>query len=456
MRRYMTTGDGQRTFDEDTIRWRRDDASEAQQIVCYPEAPRQRVIGFGGALTEASAWVFAQMPAALQDETLIRCFGPASHGGNAYTLCRTHLQSCDFARGNYAYVSRPRRGRDVLDTFTIERDRALLIPFIRCCRALAPNLSLVAAPWSPPAFMKTNRSMNRGGKLLPSHADAWARVLARAVAVWRAEGAPIERLAVQNEPMATQTWDSCIYAAQEEAHFASQHLKPALAAEGLDDVKLLAWDHNKERLVSRMSDIDAELKADGGLPATFAGAAFHWYTGDHFDAVRLARALYPDSELIHTEGCAAFSAGRGEHAPTDAEHYAHDMIGDLNAGANGYIDWNILLDEQGGPNHVGNYCDAPLMYDRTSERLIVNRSFYYIGHITRFVKPGARIVPTSSYTDRLETLGAHNPDGTRVLIILNRTARDRRATVRDGARTARVAAPAHSIQTLIWWEPLPQ
>lgn len=450
MRRYVTTGDGQRTFAEEPLRWRHDDTSEGRQIVLYPEAPRQRVIGFGGALTEASAWVFAQMPAALQDEVLIRCFGPASHGGNDYTLCRTHLQSCDFARDNYAYVTRPRRGQDVLDTFTIEHDRGLLIPFIRCCRALAPELSLVAAPWSPPAFMKTNRSMNHGGKLRARYADAWARVLARTVAAWRAEGVPIERLAVQNEPMATQTWDSCVYTAQEEACFAARHLKPALAVEGLDDVKLLVWDHNKERLVSRMSDIDAVLTADGGLPATFAGAAFHWYTGDHFDAVRLARTLYPDCEFIHTEGCAALSDGKGEHTATDAEHYAHDMIGDLNAGANGYIDWNILLDEQGGPNHVGNYCDAPLMYDRASERLIVNRSFHYIGHITRFVQPGARIVPTSSYTDSLETLGALNPDGTHTLVILNRGTRDRAAIVRHGDRTARVTAPAHSIQTLVW------
>ncbi|MDM8301007.1 glycoside hydrolase family 30 protein [Collinsella tanakaei] len=450
MRSYMTTGDGQLSFAEETLRWRHDDSSEERQIVCYSDAPQQRVIGFGAALTEASAWVFAQMPATLQDEVLVRCFGPASLGGNAYTLCRTHLQSCDFARGNYAYVSRPRRGQDVLDTFTIERDRSLLIPFIRCCQALAPELSLVAAPWSPPAFMKTNRSMNHGGKLRARYADAWARVLARAVAAWRAEGIPIERLAVQNEPMATQTWDSCVYTAQEEAHFAAYHLKPALVAEGLDDVKLLAWDHNKERLVSRMHDMDNALAADGGLTASYAGAAFHWYTGDHSDAVRLARTLYPACELIHTEGCAAFSAGKGQTAATDAEHYAHDMIGDLNAGANGYIDWNILLDEQGGPNHVGNFCDAPLMYDRASERLIVNRSFDYIGHITRFVQPGARILPTSSHTDWLETLCALNPDGTHTLVILNRTARNRRSTVRDGARTTQIATPAHSIQTLIW------
>ena len=90
MRSYLTTGDGTRSHAPTELEWRHDEASEEQQVVCYPDAPQQRVIGFGGALTEASAWVFAHMPADLQDEVLVRCFGPAAHGGNAYTLCRAH------------------------------------------------------------------------------------------------------------------------------------------------------------------------------------------------------------------------------------------------------------------------------------------------------------------------------------------------------------------------------
>lgn len=451
MRRYITTADGSRSHEVSELSWIADESSEERQIVCYPQHLRQHIIGFGGALTEASARVFASMPAELQDEALLRCFGPAARGGNAYTLCRTHLQSCDFACGTYAYVSRPRRGRPVLDTFNIGRDQSLLIPFIRCCMALQPDLTLVAAPWSPPAFMKTNSSMCRGGKLKPESYTDWAQVLARAVSAWRAEGMPLAYLSVQNEPMATQTWDSCIYAAAEEARFAAQHLLPALDAIGVGDVKLLAWDHNKERLVSRLEDIERELGTlDCTVDRVFAGAAFHWYTGDHFEAIRVLRDLYPDIELIHTEGCAAFSAGDSTAQAADAEHYAHDMIGDLNAGANAYIDWNILLDEQGGPNHVGNYCDAPLMYHRSSERLIVNRSFDYIGHIARFIRPHARIFPTSSYTEELETLGAINDDGTRVLVILNRCENARRATLRDGSTTVPISAPAHSIQTIIW------
>lgn len=453
MRIYTTTGDGSQTFELSTRALSHDERSEYRQVICYPNLQQQRVIGFGAALTEASAWTFAQMPAPVQDEFLMRCFGPASHGGNAYTLCRTHLQSCDFARGTYAYVSRPRRGADVIDTFSIERDRALLIPFIRCCMALAPSLSLVAAPWSPPAFMKTNRSMKHGGSLRHSHYDAWARVLAHAVAAWRDEGIPIERLSVQNEPLARQTWDSCIYTAEEEARFAAEHLRPALDAHGLEHIKLLAWDHNKDRLVARMEQLEAALANLGTTYSSiFAGTAFHWYTGDHFEAVRCARALEPTLELIHTEGCAAYSHGKDTESHTDAEHYARDIIGDLNAGANAYIDWNILLDETGGPNHVGNYCDAPLMYNRQAHQLIVNRTFDYLGHFSRFIHPGAHIFPTSTYTDRLDTLGAQNPDGTRVLILLNRTNKSKKATIREGANTATTTLPAHSIQTCIWHE----
>lgn len=451
MRIYTSTGDGSKSFEPQDVAFERDEHSEYRQVICFPDLPRQRILGFGAALTEASAWTFAQMPAPVQDEFLMSCFGPASHGGNAYTLCRTHLQSCDFALGSYAYVSRPRRGQDVLSTFSIARDQALLIPFIRCCMALAPALTLVAAPWSPPAFMKTNRSMCHGGRLRAKYHDAWAQVLARAVADWRQEGMPLKYLSVQNEPLARQTWDSCLYTAQEEAVFAARHLRPALDAQGLADLKLLAWDHNKDRLIARMQQLVHELD---GLGTTyedvFAGTAFHWYTGDHFEAVCTARQMKPALELIHTEGCAAYSHGKGTRTHADAEHYARDIIGDLNAGATAYIDWNILLDETGGPNHTGNYCDAPIMYDRRTQTLTYNRGHTYLGHFSRFIQPGARIFPTSSYTDRLDTLGALNPDGTKALILFNRTTKPKKATIREGTNTAATTVPAHSIQTYVW------
>ena len=414
------------------------------------EHPQQRIIGFGSALTEASAHVFAQMSEAAQDEFMLRCFGPASRGGNAYTLCRTHLQSCDFALGNYAYVHRVAPWRDPLETFSIERDRALLIPFIRCCMALAPELSLVASPWSPAAFMKTNLNMNRGSHLLPWHRDTWARTLARAVRAWRDEGMPIERLTVQNEPEARQTWDSCLYSPKAEAAFAERYLAPALVAEGCGDVRILAWDHNKDHIVDRVRDIEDALAGTYGT--TFAGTAFHWYTGDQFENVRTVRDMHPDLELIHTEGCDAYSHGRGETRAREAEHYAHDMIGDLNAGANGYIDWNILLDEQGGPNHVGNWCDAPIMYHRGEHRLVINRSFEYIGHISRYIAPGARVLPSTMSGAGVESLAALNPNGKLAIVLLNRTKKATSVLLespRHADSPVALTLPAHSIATVL-------
>ncbi len=449
--------------------------------------PQQQVIGFGGALTEAAAVTYAEMPPDLQEEVVRLYYGSAAEGGIGYTLGRVHLQSSDFALGNYAYVTRPPRGADALSTFDLSRDQKLTFPLVKACLAKQPNLSLIAAPWSPPAFMKTNRNMNQGGRLRPSCFEAWARVLARAVRTWRDEGLPLDRLTVQNEPGATQLWDSCRYSAYEEAKFAGFYLRQALAAEGCDNVKLLAWDHNKESLIERTQALDLALRwgklADraicklGGMrtqPATstfddvFAGVAFHWYTGDFFDQVKGVRGAHPQAELIHTEGCEAFSDGRGAHEPHDPEHYAHDMIGDLRAGANGYVDWNILLNEQGGPNHVGNFCDAPLMYDRTTGQLTKNRSFYYIGHLSRWITPGSRILPTITAEDSpLETVAAARPDGKRVLVALNRTDHEETFAVEEqpmfapeGATAPTPAMPAtnlatatippHSIATIIW------
>ncbi len=413
--------------------------------------PQQMIIGFGGALTEASAVTYAEMPADLQEEVVCLCYGSAEEGGNGYTLGRVHLQSSDFALGNYAYVTRPPRGADILSTFDISRERENTFPLVKDCLAKQPMLSLIAAPWSPPAFMKTNRNMNFGGHLRPSYYQAWARVLARAVRTWRDEGLPLDRLTVQNEPQAIQFWDSCLYSAYEEAKFAGFYLRQALEAEGCHDVKLLAWDHNKESLVERTQAIDLALRWGkigdralckiGGMrtqPATstfdnvFSGVAFHWYTGDFFDQVKSVHGAHPEAELIHTEGCEAFSRGRGTYDPQDAEHYAHDMIGDLRVGTNAYIDWNILLNEEGGPNHVGNFCDAPLMYNRETGELVKNRSFYYIGHLSRWIAPGSRIVPTHTAEGTpLETVAAVRPDGKRVLVVLNRTAHAETFTIEE-------------------------
>lgn len=472
MRRYVT--DGKDAFRKVEAPFSRNPKAEFGLIVCRPDVAYQRIAGFGGAFTEAAANVFALMPPELQDRFLLLCFGGAADGdpaagGNAYSLCRTHIQSCDFALGNYAYVKPFDRS---LRSFSISRDKQLLLPFIKCGLAVNPNLQLFASPWSPPAFMKTNRRMNGGGRLRRSQYEAWAEVLAKYVHAYAQEGVRIGRMSVQNEPMASQTWDSCLFSAEEEAQFAAAYLRPALDAAGHADVKLYAWDHNTDKILSRVQSTfgapvgaasaagPSELplaaagwRAQGTVASdAFSGVAFHWYAGDHFEQVGEVSRRWPDKELLFSEGCVEYTSREGRRATQErkAEQYAHAVIGSLNAGAAGFIDWNLLLNEKGGPNHARNFCEAPLMYDRDERELVANRSFHYLGHFSRFVPVGSRRFLTSRYTDDLETVGFLRPDGKRVLVVLNRHSRSRKFQVSENGFTASCKAAPHSIETLVW------
>lgn len=294
--------------------------------------------------------------------------------------------------------------------------------------------------------MKTNHTMLLGGHLREEYAELWAAMVARYLQEYAREGVQIGRVTIQNEPMATQTWESCLFTATEEAMFAVKHLRPALDAAGLQDVKILMWDHNKDRILDR---VDEGFTVDGAQ-AAIDGVAFHWYSGDHFEALVQSVCDHPTKEFIFTEGCVEYSRQRDATEQRKAEQYAHDMFGNFNAGTQGFIDWNILLDEQGGPNHVGNFCEAPLMYDRKSQQLIVNRSFNYIGHFSRFVKPGAHQCLTSRYADAIESCGFVNPDGSRVVVVMNKTDGEQFFTLCEGDQICDIMLPAHSIASYRW------
>ena len=419
---------------------------EMSLVKAYPALTYQHVVGFGAALTEASGYVFSQMNEEAQAQCLDWCFGP---NGNRYSLCRLSIQSCDFSLAPRSYM--PKRD-DNMTSFSVDDDWAYVLPFVKAAQRVNPALEFVASPWSPPAWAKTNRSMKFGGHLKRNAYDLWARMIARTIAAYRAEGVCIGRITVQNEVQARQIWESCLFTAEQEADFLSNHLKPALQHEGLGDVKVLIWDHNKEQMLDRTIGV---MRALGSLDDV-DGIAFHWYSGDHFDAVRTTGELIgPERELIFTEGCDFYSAGSSYWELPHAEHYAHEIIGDLEAGANGIIDWNILLDAQGGPNHVGNFCDAPLMYDRVTGVLNKRLPFSYLGHFSRFIMPGARRMLTTAYTADLECSGFANPDGSFALVVLNRTDADIAfdftwETTHHGKRIVSLDAPTHSIQTLCW------
>jgi glucosylceramidase len=414
-------------------------ATDGLPRVWVDSARRFQVIeGFGGAFTEAAAVTWQQLGPEHREQVLRDCFDPEI--GHGYTLCRVHMNSCDFSLGNYAHVETP--GDTALDSFRIDRDRQALLPMIQAAQRVAGRpLKLLVSPWSPPAWMKTNGQMNHGGRLLPQFADAWARCFVRFIQAYAEEGVPVWGVSVQNEPMATQRWDSCLYSAQEERDFVRDHLGPALARAGLSDVRIVIWDHNRDLMVERASVVYGDPEA-----AKYVwGTGFHWYGEDCFDHVQRVHDAWPDKQLLFTEGCQEGGPHTGSWAL--GERYARSMIQDLNHWTVGWIDWNLMLDDRGGPNHVGNLCSAPILADLGRDALAYQSSFYYIGHFARFVRPGARRVLCAATRADLEVAAFVNPDGSTATVVMNRTEEALRfALTIDGA--AHVAElPARAIAT---------
>lgn len=381
---------------------------EEKIINIYPNIEYQEIIGFGGAFTESSAFAISR----LSDEKYVDAINEYfSDEGLCYNLCRTHINSCDFSLNNYAYLNNSN-----LNNFSIERDEKYLIPMIKSALKINPNIKLLASPWSPPSFTKDNNNMNNGGKLLPEYRQFWANYLVRYVDEYEKHGITIHYMTIQNEPKAIQTWDSCIYTSKEEGDLIRNYLYPTFI-NNKKKVKFLIWDHNKERLFTRTTDVIEDANTDKAI----SGMAFHWYSGDHFENIELVRKIYPDKILFATEGCTGYSNFNSNDEIKNAEIYAHDILGNLNAGANGQIDWNMFLDYRGGPNHKQNYCNSPIMINKNNTNYIKNLTYYYIGHFSKYIKPGARRIAYSKYTDKIEVTCFKNNDNSIIVVLLNRT-----------------------------------
>ncbi len=416
-------------------------------INVFPGSRFQTLVGIGGAITDATAEVFDRLPSDAQRQFLAAYFDP--HEGIGYTLARTTVHSCDFSSASYTYVQ---EGDAALRTFSVAPDRAHRLPLLhRAIDAAGGHLPLFVSPWSAPAFMKDNASMLRGGHLLPAFRDAWAQYLVRFIQAYEAEGVPVWGLTVQNEPMATQRWESMIYTAEEERDFIRDHLGPALARAGLGGKRLIAWDHNRDLLPHR-----AHVILDDPQAARFVwGLGFHWYEtwagGEPMHAnVRDVQASYPDKPVLLTEAAAeGFDPARLQDW-ANGERYGRSLVQDFNDGAVAWCDWNLLLDERGGPNHVGNYCFAAVHADPATGGFVRTPIYWALGHFSKFIRPGARRVSATSTRSVLRTTGWLNPDGRMAVVVMNdRDTPVGYALVHDGS-IVHLEIPAHGFQTVVY------
>ena len=413
-----------------------DEKGRENKLICLlPEVEYQEMEGFGGAFTEAAAVTLKKLSKENQDKVLRLYF--SKEEGIGYNIGRIHMNSCDFSEGNYACVE---ENDKTLDSFHIDRDKQAVIPMLRKAMKYG-GIQLFMSPWSPPAYMKTNGEMNRGGKLKEEYRELWAQCYAKFIEAYRAEGIDIWGISVQNEPKAVQKWDSCVYTAEEERDFVKNHLGKKMEELG---IKILFWDHNKERIIERAM----VMLSDEEAAKYIYGVAFHWYSGDHFEQLDMFHRLYPAKKLVFSEGCYEYSKGQ-EDTYKIGEKYAHDMIGNFNNYCTMFCDWNLLLNEQGGPNHVGNYCDAPIMADTKNDKVYLHESYYYIGHFSKYIKRGAKRIGSSKWTEELETVAFKNPDGTIVSVVLNRTDRDMAYYFSLNGQLVEAVAEGHSIATYI-------
>jgi glucosylceramidase len=433
----------------DTVTFKAVGQPKETQICVFVDPGRQfqTFLGIGGALTDASAEVFATLPKQKQQELLTAYFD--NKQGIGYRFARTNIHSCDFSSGSYTYVD---EGDKELKSFNVSHDKQYRIPFIKqCIAATGGKLTMFASPWSPPAFMKDNNNMLRGGKLKPEFYQSWANYFTKFIRSYQGEGIPIWGVSIQNEPMATQKWESCIFTAEDERDFLKNFLGPTLQREGLADKKIIVWDHNRDLIYQRVSTLLADPKA-----AKFVwGIGYHWYepwSGGEpmFDNVRLVHETWPDKHLVFTEGCVdSFNAEKlGEWK--FGEQYGRSMINDFNNGTVAWTDWNVLLDEKGGPNHVGNFCFAPVHANTKTGELTYLSSYYYIGHFSKFIQPGAKRIASSPSRSQLLSTAFQNPDGKVAVVVMNPTEKPASYWLWMNGDAAEVNSLPRSIQTLVF------
>lgn len=440
-------------------------------IRIHPRDRYQEITGFGGSFTEASASLLHRLSEKSQDTILKAYF---SREGANYSLTRTHINSCDFSSGRYAYANIP--GDHALLHFSIERDQADLIPMIRSAQRYSiEGFKMIASPWTAPPWMKDNGDW-QGGKLLPEYRETWALYFSKYITAYRNEGIPVWGITVENEPLGNdQNWESMHFTPEEMRDFVKLFLYPRFRNDGLAGIKILGYDQNRGEELQRWARVLLEDEESYGC---FDGMAVHWYgsTCDVFpESLHYTHRLAPEKYLINTEACVDAEVPRWHQdiwywseeatdwgwdwAPQNQKHlhpkyapvfrYAGDIIGCLNNHVNGWIDWNMILDRSGGPNWAGNWCVAPVIADPLTDEIYFTPLYYTISHFSRYIRPGAVRIGIEKSDETLQATALENPDGSTVVVLFNANAREKNLSLSLGNHQLSSTISAKALQTIV-------
>jgi glucosylceramidase len=441
----------------------------ASVIRLLPEQEYQKITGFGGSFTEASASLLNALGEVNRKKVIEAYFGDE---GARYSLTRTHMNSCDFSLDNYSYA--PVEGDSDLHYFTIEEDREDIIPFIKDAMEVSTEgFKIIASPWTAPPWMKDNKDW-RGGKLLPEYRETWALFFSKYLEAYRAEGIDIWGFTVENEPLGNDyNWESMHFTPEEMTDFVRDYLGPQLEEDG-HQVKILGYDQNREHLAEWVD----EMYRDEVSRKYFDGTAIHWYASTYEvfpEALQYAHNKAPEKYLIQTEACVDAEVPKWQDdkwywskkatdwgwdwAPEKDKYlhpkyapvyrYARDIIGCLNNWVDGWIDWNMVLDTQGGPNWFKNWCVAPVIVDIEKDEVYFTPLYYTMKHFSRYIRPGAVRIGFENPDESLLLTAARNPDGTIVVVALNQDQKRKQFELNLGESSQKLSISPQAIQTII-------
>lgn len=410
-----------------------------------PARQYQKVEGFGAAITDSSAWLIQRSLSRKQRGALLQeLFGLDRNKDLALGLTRISIGASDFSLTHYSYDDVPAGQTDPgLAKFSIAPAQTDLLPTLRQVRTINPSMRIFASPWSAPGWMKTSDSMTKGS-LAPQYHDVFARYLVRTLSSFKAAGAPIYALTIQNEPsFEPHNYPGMLMSAGQRAAFIGQHLGP-LMAKRHGKVRILDWDHNWDKPQEPLG-----VLADPVARKYVAGTAWHCYGGEP-TAQSVVHDAFPEKETWFTE-CSGggWTPGWGESLIWQTRKL---IIGSSRNWAKGVILWNLALDQNNGP-HLGGCgnCRGVVTIDKETGAVTRNVEYYVLGHASRFVLRGAYRVASDENVEGLETVAFRNPrEGSLVLIVANTGKVDRAFSAVNGNEQISTSLAAGSVMTLTW------
>jgi len=438
-------------------------------IQIQPDRVFQKIVGFGGSFTESSAYVLNQLSKEKRQEVIHAYFGSE---GAAYSLTRTHINSCDFSLGNYAYATVP--GDKELDHFSIQEDCNDLIPLIKEAMEISEDgFKIIASPWTAPPWMKDNNEWN-GGSLKPEYYATWALYFSKYIKAYETEGIPIWGITVENEPLGNGAqWESMIYSPAQMANFVKNYLGPQFLKDNIQ-AKILIYDQNRDKLKEWAEHILSDTLARQYV----WGTAVHWYSSTfswYPEVLNDIHEQFPEKHLLHTEGCidSEVPVWRNDEwywskkatdwgydwAPEEDKimhpmykpvfRYARDIIGGLNSWLVGWVDWNIILDDKGGPNHANNWCIAPVIAKPETDEVYFTPLYYVMSHFSKYIRPGAFRIGVESAIQNLMITACMNPDKSIALEVFNPTEKFIQYRIQLYKKSVQLVIPGNALQTVI-------